>query len=221
MLEESYLRDGVLNENYLKEIYLTHRIYRYDKVKAITSFPSIKHPKAQLYESTLEKEICLIKDFNPQIIRRLTQPFTIDFGDFRYTPDAIDLEIDGKSYVEEVKPESELKKPEVIKRIRKIENRLFREGINFRVTTDKLTSNRLYIANLWQLYRHRSYPHDLTWLPAASSIFGAGCKLGELQAWIHTQSINIASLYYAIAHHKISCDLHTPFNNHMELVFNG
>jgi hypothetical protein len=151
----------------------------------------------------------------------LTQPFTIDFGDFRYTPDAIDLEIDGKSYVEEVKPESELKKPEVIKRIRKIENRLFRDGINFRVTTDKLTSNRLYIANLWQLYRHRSYPHDLTWLSDARATFGSNCQFGELFSWTIERRINIASLYYAIAHHKISCDLHTPFNNHMELVFNG
>ncbi|WP_299021906.1 TnsA endonuclease N-terminal domain-containing protein [uncultured Photobacterium sp.] len=221
MLEKTYLRDSYLNENHFIDNYLIHRIYRYDKVKAITSFPSIKHPKAQLCESTLEKEVCLIKDFDSRVVKRLTQPFTIDFGDFRYTPDAITRENDGKEYIEEVKPACELEKPKVINRLREVERRLFRKGINFRVITDELTSNRLYIANLWQLYRHRSYPHDLTWLPEARATFGACCQLGELQAWIHTQSIDIASLYYAIAHHEISCDLHTPFNNRMELIFNA
>lgn len=221
MLEKNHLKDSYLNENHFIDNYLIHRIYRYDKVKAITSFPSIKHPKAQLCESTLEAEVCLVKDFDPRVVKRLTQPFTIDFGDFRYTPDAITRESDGKEYIEEVKPASELDKPQVIKRLREVECRLFRKGINFRVVTDELTSNRLYIANLWQLYRHRSYPHDLTWLSEARAVFGSNCLFGELFCWIGEQRINIASLYYAIAHREVLCDLQTPFNDHMELILNA
>ncbi|MBY5946009.1 TnsA endonuclease N-terminal domain-containing protein [Photobacterium rosenbergii] len=221
MFEKTHLTNSYLNDNRAIDDYLIHRIYRYDKVKAITSFPSNKHSKAQLCESTLEKEICLIKDFDSRVVKRLTQPFTIDFGDFRYTPDAITREIDGQEYIEEVKPAYELDKPRVINRLREVERRLLREGIKFRIITDELTSDRLYIANLWQLYRHRSYPHDLSWMQEARSIFGASCLLGNLQEWLHAQNIDIASLYYSIAHQMILCDLHTPFDNRMELSFNA
>lgn len=204
-----------------EENYLTHRIYRYSKVNTITSFPSWKHPSAQLTESTLEKEISLINEFDPRVVKRLTQPFTIDFGDFRYTPDALTREIDGTDYIEEVKPESELAKPNVAKRLRKVECRLHQRGINFRILTDKLTSNRLYISNLWLLYRHRNHSHDLTWLPAANRAFGGRCLWDELHTWLNTKNIYGAALYNAIAQNKLSCDLQSQLNGRTELVFNA
>ncbi|CAG20030.1 TnsA endonuclease N-terminal domain-containing protein [Photobacterium profundum] len=199
--------------------HLSRRLYRSSRVKTAISYSSSKHPFPQFCESVLEKERCLERDFNPKIETYQTQPFTILVNGIRYTPDAITREVDGTDYVEEVKPLVELEKPKVIKRLREIERGLREKGIRFRILTDELTSNRTYIANLWLLKRHQSYPHNLEWLSEAKKEFGTASTIGQVTRWLCQKGVNVGALYHAIGLQEVSCDLKAILKPQTEVLF--
>lgn len=109
------------------------------------------------YEQMLEADACLLFEMSPRVRRYREQPARVWFPDeeqiHRYTLD-YELElIDGRRVLVEIKPENQLRRPEVRGRMDLIQEYMAKQEVPFLVLTDDTVRQQPRLHNLRVLWR--------------------------------------------------------------------
>lgn len=120
-------------------------------------FPSLKNGRMVAYEQLLEADACLLFEMSPRIRRYREQPARVWFPDddhiHRYTFD-YELELtDGRYVFVEIKPEKQLRRPEVRRRMDLIQAYMSEQETPFLVLTDDAIRQQPRLKNLRVLWR--------------------------------------------------------------------
>lgn len=191
------------------------RIEKSTKTRPVIHFPSLKMGRSLYCESRLEALACLMREFDPEISKYVTQPASyilrIEGKERRYTPDAVILNTDGTYFFEEVKPISALRSP-TKKAHLEIKKKVFEKTSKtiLRINTvyegnhqETLTGNMSY------LYRHLNWPPSKTTLQLLNSIpLGIEFLVHEIPTSLHLTH----HFYNCIANGYISVDLEKKFS---------
>ncbi len=108
------------------------------------------------WESPVERDFIHLLEYNRDVKAYFAQPFKIDFHfDGRgctYFPDFRVEFVGGGEVIYEVKPEAELKEPDVRKRMDAIELYFERRGMSFEIETDLKIRRGLRLKNIKTLF---------------------------------------------------------------------
>ena len=123
-------------------------------------FPSKKNQCTVHCESILEACAALFLEIAPQVKSYVAQPSVEIFYDelsnpHRYFPDFHVVLIDDSELDIEVKPKSELCKPDIKRKLEAIAQRYYELGRHFRILTDEVLKAEPFHTNLKKLKYHR------------------------------------------------------------------
>ena len=127
------------------------------------TFPSHKNKRNIFYESLLERDFCLLLEFNDDVISYEEQPFRLYYKSAnskkRYTPDVLvhyKPSLNKLPCVFEVKMSDEIKEKKVFfeEKFNQIEKYINLNDLNFKMFTE-LEIDEIYLENIMFLYRFR------------------------------------------------------------------
>ena len=127
------------------------------------TFPSHKNKRNIFYESLLERDFCLLLEFNDDVISYEEQPFRLYYKSAnskkRYTPDVLvhyKPSLNKIPCVFEVKMSDEIKEKKVFfeEKFNQIEKYINLNDLNFKMFTE-LDIDKIYLENAMFLYRYK------------------------------------------------------------------
>ena len=127
------------------------------------TFPSHKNKRNIFYESLLERDFCLLLEFNDDVISYEEQPFRLYYKSAnskkRYTPDVLvhyKPSLNKIPCVFEVKMSDEIKEKKVFfeEKFNQIEKYININDLNFKIFTE-LDIDKVYLENAMFLYRYK------------------------------------------------------------------
>lgn len=127
------------------------------------TFPSHKNKRNIFYESLLERDFCLLLEFNDDVISYEEQPFKIYYqrsnSTYKYTPDVLvqyNPILNKLPCVFEVKMSNEIKEKKVFfeEKFNQIEKYINVNDLNFKMFTE-LDIDKIYLENAMFLYRYK------------------------------------------------------------------
>lgn len=138
-------------------------------------FPSTKMKRMVAWESLLERDALLLLELSPGVVAYQEQPEELAYWDEEamraYIPDLWASLHDERALLIEIKPSSELTRPQVKVKYRQIAEQLLAQGLDYRLLTDKEIQQEPQFSNLKQLlYR---YNHPASPLPTRSQLAAA------------------------------------------------
>lgn len=123
-------------------------------------FPSRKMNRSIAYESTGELYTAILYELDPQVTKYVEQPyrfkFTYEGAESSYTPDFLVIR-NGEKWIEEVKPDERVRKPEIHKRLLAEKALVEGKGFKFRVVTEKVSMRQPRLRNAEIILRY-AYP---------------------------------------------------------------
>lgn len=129
--------------------------------KVIGKFPSVKMNTAIWWESQIERDYIYLLEIDPNVISYQGQPFKIFYQDLgkskTYTPDFW-VQRNKQGQVIEVKPNSQINKPDNQKLWRIITNWCREKGWEFLVVTDSMIRQQPKLNNIKLLYKYARTP---------------------------------------------------------------
>jgi hypothetical protein len=133
------------------------------------TFPSHKNKRNIFYESLLERDFCLLLEFNDDVISYEEQPFRLYYKSAnskkRYTPDVLvhyKPSLNKIPCVFEVKMSDEIKEKKVFfeEKFNQIEKYINLNDLEFKMFTE-LDMDEIYLENAMFLYRYRDLNNQL------------------------------------------------------------
>ena len=127
------------------------------------TFPSHKNKRNIFYESLLERDFCLLLEFNDDVISYEEQPFRLYYKSAnskkRYTPDVLvhyKPSLNKIPCVFEVKMSDEIKEKKVFfeEKFNQIEKYININDLDFKIFTE-LDIDKIYLENAMFLYRYK------------------------------------------------------------------
>jgi hypothetical protein len=182
-------------------------------------FPSLKTGRMVAWESQLERDAILLFEFSPGVRTFREQPVQIQFQDGetprRYFPDFEITCFDEEIILLEVKPESELQRPEIAQKLGAISAHFSAEGIRYRILTENVIRREPLAGNLKLLRRYHRCDEAITSvLPEVKIWLRSGpCALNEMQ-----QRLSPILALRLIGQGHVGCDLFQPLSG-SSLIF--
>lgn len=133
------------------------------------TFPSHKNKRNIFYESLLERDFCLLLEFNDDVISYEEQPFKIYYqrsnSTYRYTPDVLvhyNPILNKLPCVFEVKMSNEIKEKKVFfeEKFNQIEKYINVNDLDFKMFTE-LNIDKIYLENAMFLYRYKDLNNQI------------------------------------------------------------
>jgi hypothetical protein len=194
------------------------RTVRHHGGNLIGMFPSVKMPGQTIhYESTIERDLCFVLEFDASVVSYAAQPFCIthttpDGVTHRYTPDFQVVHASGDRDLVECKPAARLADPHTQQQITIGQTWADANDYTFVLITDADLRHGHRLANIKLLWRYRqcavapnriarlrSY---LTHVPGATIAQTAAAVLDD-----PTPSAYLPCLCHLLFHHIITTDL--------------
>ena len=174
-------------------------------------FPSHKCGRMIAWESLLERDAILLLEFSPGVVSYRHQPAVIDYSDGeqmrKYYPDFEAILVSGEVVHLEIKPEEELRLPDVEAKYQLVAADYQRRQHRFRILTDADIRIEPLLGNLKILFalRGKSAQSGFS-VHAWRSLFGpASVPFSVAEA-----ELGQAFLLRLLANDSASCDLHQP-----------
>lgn len=169
-------------------------------------------------ESKNERNFVLLNEFATDVVEILQQPETFRFNVYgtkcRYTPDFRIVKSDGSICYIEIKPASELEKPEIQEKLRVAGEFIEEKGFEFRVVTDtELNKSPVLLLNANYLKRFRTLNTNILVelrekIPLLPTTFGSlVSSIGRLNA------------LELIANQLVCCDLTNHLTDDIEITY--
>lgn len=126
----------------------------------VGTFPSLKLNRNVPFESTIERDLCYLLDFDRQVVTYQEQPFQISevdaTGQMRhYTPDFLVHHRDGSCALIECKPADRLEHPHTVQQLTLGRAYAARHGYTFAIMTDTTLRQGHELATIKLLWRYR------------------------------------------------------------------
>jgi len=174
-------------------------------------FPSAKMGRMVAWESLLERDAILLLELSHGVVNYQEQPTVIQFSDGtqvrEYYPDFELTLLDGSLVHLEVKPSTELAKPEIRSKYERIAEHYHTKQFDFRIVTELEIRREPLFSNLEELAYVHSHPWHL--LPTDSAL--VEFFRGEAQTLQDCdRMLGPASTRRLIATGKLICNLEQP-----------
>lgn len=192
-------------------------------------WPSLKTNSSQHFESTLERDLITLLEFDDDVERFQVQPVTIYYANTRYTPDVavyFQPEVKRKPILYEVKYQAELleKRDELAPRFAAANEYADANGYEFKVITEKEIRNDLLL-NVKFLSRYRNGKIDAPIMKAVKTQFDTQPRNTPQQLLDKSDAAVTARMLHAIwqmlAGKLLYCDMTRQLNMNTVLWKNG
>lgn len=181
-------------------------------------FPSRKVGKLVEWESMLERDTILLLEFSPGVKNYRQQPQRVDYADGdtlrRYYPDFEVITTCDEIIHLEVKPSSQLAKPDVRHKLRMVAEHYVRQGMEYRILSEDIIRRSPVSQNVTLLRQHFRYDLSLRAIGEAlqQQLAQAPRPFDQVAAQIGRHV-----LLKLIAQGQVACNLTLPFD-HSNLI---
>jgi hypothetical protein len=193
----------------------------------IGMFPSLKMQRPVRYESTIERDLCYLLEFDPHVIRYVEQPFTItqpthDGTTHRYTPDFQIFRTHGVCDLVECKPAARLDDPHTRQQLEMGHAWADAHQHTFRLVTDHDVRHGALLENVRLLWRSCRMPvaHDLVVRTIAYLTESPGATIAQTAAAALQRTAprqHVPYLCTLLFQHVVITDLTMPLSCHSRL----
>jgi len=177
--------------------------------------PSPKNGCKVVWESLIERDYFLLLEHDPQVVRFIPQPetieITLDSRWERYTPDVLVFYADGTLCRVEVKTDAALRRPEVAARLEVVRAQYLLDGKDFQVVRESEIRVGARIVNLGALRPYTRIPLDEASIVVVQSVLEThpGIRLEQAAGLIAGHGVGqpLALLYHLMFRQRIAFDL--------------
>lgn len=187
--------------------------------------PSIKMNRIILFESGLEKDFIYLLDYDEKVTAFEEQPFRIYYQfegkECFYTPDFM-VDINGKKWLYECKPEKFKNKPENVRKFEAARAWCKKHDFTFSVVTHKDIHAGCKLTNVKILTKYARFECEDSLL---TIILNHVNQVGEISIVElvtslsdYPQSVVLSSVYYLLFHHRLATDINSNTLSQKSLV---